>query len=80
MANLTIKNIPDALYEKVKASAEASRRSINSEIIVLIERAFQSYRPGPEEVDAEASRLREMTSHYHLTEEELNKWKNEGRP
>ena len=37
MAALTIKNIPDDLYEKLKASASAHRRSINSELIYCLE-------------------------------------------
>jgi plasmid stability protein len=80
MATLTIKNIPDDLYEKLKFSAEANRRSINSEVIVLIERAFRSHKPSPEEIQERARRLREMTAHCYLTEEELNRAKNEGRP
>jgi plasmid stability protein len=37
MAALTIKNIPDDLYEKLKASASAHHRSINSELIHCLE-------------------------------------------
>jgi len=35
MATVTVENIPDELYERLKASARANRRSINSEIIGL---------------------------------------------
>jgi len=80
MATITIKNIPDDVYEALKERAAANRRSINSEVIMIIERAFRSYRPSPEEIQEEARRLRELTAHYHLTNEELNEWKNEGRP
>ena len=31
---LTLKNIPDDVYDRLKASAEANRRSMNSEAIV----------------------------------------------
>ena len=34
---LTLKNIPDDVYERLKASAEAHRRSLNSEAIVCLE-------------------------------------------
>jgi plasmid stability protein len=34
---LTIKNIPDDLYDKLKASAAAHHRSINSELIHCLE-------------------------------------------
>lgn len=37
---LTLKNIPDAVYERLKASAEAHRRSLNSEAIVCLEAAL----------------------------------------
>ena len=47
MATLTIKNIPDDLYEELKQRAATNRRSINNEVIMLIERAFRSYRPSP---------------------------------
>ncbi len=34
---LTLKNIPDAVYARLKASAQANRRSLNSEAIVCLE-------------------------------------------
>ncbi len=46
----------------------------------LIERNFRSYKPNPEEIEMQARKIREMTAHYFLTDEELNQAKNEGRP
>jgi plasmid stability protein len=34
---LTLKNVPDEVYERLKASAEMHRRSLNSEAIVCLE-------------------------------------------
>lgn len=34
---LTLKNIPDEVYERLKAAAHANRRSLNSEAIVCLE-------------------------------------------
>ena len=34
---LTLKNIPDDLYARLKKSAEAHRRSLNSEVIACLE-------------------------------------------
>lgn len=34
---LTLKNIPDEVYERLKASAAMHRRSLNSEAIVCLE-------------------------------------------
>ena len=37
MPTLTLKNIPDALHARLKASAERNRRSLNSEILIRLE-------------------------------------------
>ena len=37
MPTLTLKNIPDELHARLKASAEHNRRSLNSEILVRLE-------------------------------------------
>jgi plasmid stability protein len=42
MATLTIKNIPDELYEQLKQSASRHRRSVNSEVIVCLEKVLGS--------------------------------------
>jgi len=34
IATVTVRNIPDELYERLKSIAEINRRSINSEIII----------------------------------------------
>lgn len=36
-ATMTLKNIPDDVYDRLKLSAEANRRSMNSEAIVCLE-------------------------------------------
>jgi antitoxin FitA len=35
--SLTLNNIPDALYERLKEAADAHRRSLNSEVIFCLE-------------------------------------------
>ncbi len=42
MSNFTVKNIPTELYQRLKESAQANRRSLNSEIIACIELATGS--------------------------------------
>ena len=37
MPTLTLKNIPDDLHVRLKASAERNRRSLNSEILIRLE-------------------------------------------
>lgn len=41
MRNLSLHDVPDDLYQKIKEIAECERRSINQQILVLLERAVQ---------------------------------------
>jgi len=80
MVTITVKNIPDELYQRLKSVAESNRRSVNSEVIKCIEDAVQARRIDPEEMIANARRLRELTSQYPVDDEELSRAKAEGRP
>ena len=55
---LTLKNIPDAVYDRLKRSAETHRRSMNSEAIVCLEAALLPNRMGPTERLVRARALR----------------------
>jgi plasmid stability protein len=68
MAKLTIKDLPDSLYEKLKSQAHANRRSIASEVTVLLERALGERATPEEELLQRAKRLRDRTP-TRLTEE-----------
>jgi antitoxin FitA len=79
MVAVTLKNVPIELYERVKQNAKANHRSINNELIAIIE---QSVMPQPLDVKAwleKARQLREKTAHYVISDEELTCLKNEGR-
>jgi plasmid stability protein len=79
MATLTIKNIPEEVYERLKRRAKVRRRSINQEVIAVIERALEA---PPIDVDAALERtrkIRELTAQYGIRDDELKQWKNEGR-
>jgi plasmid stability protein len=41
MATLNVKNLPDALYRKLKARARRQRRSVAQEVTVLLEEALE---------------------------------------
>ncbi len=49
MPNVTLKNFPEELYERLKQRAKLHRRSINNEILVALEKALRSSRVEPEE-------------------------------
>jgi len=48
MPTITLKNIPLDLYERLKESAAANHRSINSEVITHIERGVRGRKVDPE--------------------------------
>lgn len=56
---LTLKNVPELIYLRLKASAEAHRRSINSEAILCLETVLTPSRVTADERLARARRLRE---------------------
>jgi plasmid stability protein len=39
MVTVTIKNIPEQIYERIKAQAKVNHRSINGEILSILEQA-----------------------------------------
>ncbi len=55
---LTLKNIPDEVYERLKTSAEMHRRSMNSEAIVCLESVLLPGRLDASERVARARALR----------------------
>jgi hypothetical protein len=80
VATVTVKNIPDDLYQRLKAVAEINRRSVNSEIIVCIERAVAGRRIDPERILENARFLRGLTAAHPISDEEFSQAKAEGRP
>jgi len=79
MATVTVKNIPDDLYDRLKAVVEVNRRSINSKFIVCIEQAVDCRRIDHEKVLESARRLRELTAKHRISNDEFNQAKIEGR-
>ena len=41
MATLNVKNLPDALYRKLKARAKRERRSVAQEVTILLSQALE---------------------------------------
>jgi len=81
MRAITVKNIPDNLYQRLKQSATENRRSLNSEILVCIERTVQSQKhESVDDVLARARKLREKNRGYVLTDRKFSEMKTAGRP
>jgi len=80
MPTLTLKSIPDALYHRLKDRALENRRSLNSEILVCLERVVAAETVDARAVLARADALRERLRVPHLTEARLHAAKAAGRP
>jgi hypothetical protein len=80
MPTITLKNIPDILYEKLKEAARLQHRSLNSEILYCVERSLNTYRIDVVEHLKVARQLRAKTAAHKLTDKQLNEAKNIGRP
>ncbi len=79
MPNITVKNIPDDLYEELKRSAKINRRSINQEIIMCIESSLQHKVENPKQVLEKARKLRIKTAGSPISDSEFNRIKETNR-
>lgn len=79
MATITVKNIPDPIYKNLKQLAAEHHRSINSQVIYLIEKAAQSTRIDPDQHMLAARKLREKTARHPVGNDLLTEIKNQGR-
>jgi plasmid stability protein len=78
MATVTLKNIPDDLYARLKAAAARNRRSINSEIIVCIEDRLVGRKIPAEQILESVRRIR-AAGPMKMTIEQIDAAKREGR-
>lgn len=80
MATITLKNIPDDLYARLKRQAQAHRRSINSELIHCLEEVLRPRKVSPEERLERIRSLRPLVDTQAVDEEEILEAIDEGRP
>lgn len=59
MPSITVKNIPDSIYKKLKVQAEERHRSMNSEIISCLEKSVDSNRVSSDEILRQARIMRQ---------------------
>ena len=78
MPPLTIKKIPEALYDKLKESAQRHRRSINDEAIACLEQVLMPVPRDAEALIREAEALNRRTS-ITFDEKLIEQGKREGR-
>jgi plasmid stability protein len=76
---MTLKNIPDEVYARLKSSALAHRRSMNSEAITCLENALLPARVAPAERLLRARQLRNDLSIGSFHALDIDKLKRAGR-
>ena len=79
MPSITVKNIPESIYKKLKQQAEAHHRSMNSEIIACLERTVEPKRVSSDEILRQARLMRRKVK-GSLSSEEIQDAIDQGRP
>lgn len=68
---ITLKDVPDELYDRLKAAAQSHHRSIDSEAIACIEQVLTPARLSVEERLERVRKLRECLPNGGLSAEEI---------
>jgi hypothetical protein len=78
MPSITLKNIPDPLYQKLVESARNHHRSLTKELVVALESYVQV--PSPDKQGL-LERIRAVRNRYPptVTDIEITEWKEAGR-
>lgn len=78
--NLTLKNVPDEVYDRLRLSAERHRRSLNSEAIRCLETVLVPTSIPPSERLARARELRVNLPKKRYSVQQIDAEKRYGRP
>lgn len=79
MPTMTLKNVPDELYEQLKRSAERHRRSLNREAITCLELALGAQHTDPREFLDRVRATRARITKLFVTDADLRVARDEGR-
>lgn len=79
MPNLTVKNIPEDVYRRLKTQARKHHRSLNQEIIACLEQSTFSVPMDPAVFLSQAREIRKHIRGALLTEKRLRQLKTAGR-
>ncbi len=80
MKSLTLKGIPEPLYRALRQRAKDSRRSLNREAILCLERVVLGQGSSPTELLERVMAVRERAHGPYLRDAELRAAKSAGRP
>lgn len=79
MMNLSLKNVPDELYQRLRDRAQDHRRSLNSEILFTLEQATKSVPIDPEDFLKRVASIQVKIKGPPLTDEFIRTAKEVGR-
>jgi plasmid stability protein len=78
--NLTLKNVPDDVYRRLREVAGQHRRSLNNEAIACLEQVLMPARLSVAESLAAAREIRERLDPRDFDADEIARLKDTGRP
>ena len=76
---ITLKGIPDQVYEQLKASAQVNRRSLNSEAIACLETQLLPRKTTALEHVTKAREIRKALKGRPFKPEDIDRFKRSGR-
>lgn len=77
--NITVKGIPDEVYQKLKRQADLNHRSVNSQVIMTLKSSVTSYKLDSESLIERARELKSKAKGT-LSIEEIQQAIDQGRP
>ena len=77
---ITLKNIPDEIYERLKSTAAAHHRSVNMEAIACLEQVLMPTRASADDHLLAARKLRATLKPGKFKAAEIDRAIREGRP
>ncbi len=80
MAALNIKSIPEDLYRELKIAAKTHHRSINSEVIAILEPVLMHTKITREQHLENARNIRSRIKHGAISIQDIRNAIHEGRP
>ena len=80
MTTVTIKELPEDLYRRLREQAARNRRSISAEAIVCLQRSLGVAAVDPEAFLADVALLRERSTEFYVTDESIREARRRGRP
>jgi plasmid stability protein len=80
VANITLTNLPDEVFQAVKIAAESNRRTVQEEIISRIQNSFLPERVPAEQIKERIRKLHAGMEGRVFSMEELDDAKRKGRP